>query len=70
MCSLAANLQRAQGMAPFASANVLANRFLAPLAHPWTAVGGGLVAGGALWGDALVKGTRVALRLLGLLLSL
>jgi hypothetical protein len=70
MSCLAANLHWAQGMASLPSVDVLASRFLAPLTHPWAAVGGGLVAGGALWGDVLIKGTHVALRLLALLLSL
>jgi hypothetical protein len=57
-------------MAPFTAASVLASRFLEPLTHPWAVVGGGLVGGGALWADTLVQGGRVALRLLGVLLSL
>jgi hypothetical protein len=57
-------------MAPVPSAAVLASRFLDPLTRPWAVVGGGLVGGGALWADTLHQGVRLALRLLGLLLSL
>ena len=57
-------------MAPLTSASVLATRFLEPLTHPWMVVGGGLVGGGAFWADTLVQGGRLALRLLGVLLSL
>jgi hypothetical protein len=67
---LAKNLHKDCGMAPFTSASVLASRFLEPLTHPWAVVGGGLVGGGALWADTLVQGGRLALRLLGVLLSL
>jgi len=56
-------------MAPLPSADLLASRFLGPLTRPWALLGGGLAGGGALWGDALVHGARLALRLLGLLLS-
>jgi hypothetical protein len=57
-------------MAPLSTASVLASRFLEPLSHPWAVVGGGVVGGGALSADAFVQGARLALRLLGLLLSL
>ena len=57
-------------MAPLSTASVLASRFLEPLSHPWAVIGGGVVGGGALWADTLVHGVRLALRLLGLLLSL
>jgi hypothetical protein len=57
-------------MAPLSTASVLASRFLEPLSHPWAVVGGGVFGGGALWADAFVQGVRLALRLLGLLLSL
>lgn len=67
---MAENLHKDWGMAPFTSASVLASRVLEPLTHPWAVVGGGLVGGGALWADTLVQGGRLALRLLGVLLSL
>ena len=57
-------------MAPIPAADALASRFLEPLTRPWAVVGGGLVGGGALWADTLNQGVRLALRLLGLLLSL
>ena len=57
-------------MAPFTSASILASRFLEPLTHPWAVVGGAFVGGGTLWAATLVQGSRLALRLLGVLLSL
>lgn len=67
---MAENLHKDWGMAPFSSASVLASRVLEPLTHPWAVVGGGFVVGGALWADTLIQGGRLALRLLGVLLSL
>ncbi len=57
-------------MAPLPSASLLASRFLGPLTRPWALLGGGLAGGGAAWADSLTHGARLALRLLGLLLSL
>jgi hypothetical protein len=45
-------------------------RFVEPLSPPGGVGGGGVFGGGALWADAFVQGVRLALRLLGLLLSL
>ena len=57
-------------MVPFSTANLLASRFLEPLSRPWAVVGGGLVGGGALFSQVLGDGTRIAWRLLCLLLTL
>jgi hypothetical protein len=57
-------------MAPFPTANLLANRLLGPLNRPWAVVGGGLAGGGVLWTDTFGQGARLAWRLLSLLLSL
>ncbi len=56
-------------MSPAAPGN-LASRFLEPLAHPWTAVTGGVLSAGVLGIDAPAAVLRVAWRLLGLLLAL
>jgi hypothetical protein len=53
-----------------ATTGSLASRFLEPLAHPWTAVTGGVLSVGALGSDTPVAALRVAWRLLRLLLAL
>jgi hypothetical protein len=56
-------------MVPAAPGN-LASRFLEPLAHPWTAVSGGVLSAGLFDSDMPVTALRVAWRLLHLLLAL
>jgi hypothetical protein len=56
-------------MSPATSGN-LASRFLEPLAHPWTAVTGGVLSAGIVGSEMPVAVLRVALRLLRLLLAL
>jgi len=53
-----------------ATTDSLASRYLEPLAHPWTAVTGGLVSAGMLGEDMPAVVLRVAWRLLRLLLAL
>ena len=48
----------------------VASRFLEPLTHPWTILGGGLFAGGVAGVGVLGDGLRLAWRLLHLLLLL
>jgi len=48
----------------------LTSRILEPLAHPWSAVTGGVLSAGILSSDAPVSTLRIALRLLHLLLAL
>jgi hypothetical protein len=48
----------------------LANRFLLPLEHPWSAVGGSVVSAGLLNDEQLRLVGRLAWRLLRLLLAL
>lgn len=48
----------------------LADRFLAPLTHPWTAVLPAVAGGGSGWSELSAGAVRVAWRLLHLLLSL
>jgi hypothetical protein len=62
-------LLRPTMISPAAPAN-LASRFLEPLAHPWTAVTGGVLSAGAIGSDVPVTALRVAWRLLRLLLAL
>jgi len=48
----------------------LANRFVDPLSHPWTALGGGLFSFAALDGQTLRTIVEASWRLLRLLLAL
>jgi hypothetical protein len=57
-------------MAPVPPAGVLASRFLEPLTRPWALLGGGIAGGGVLWAHSLAHGAELALRLLGVLLSI
>jgi hypothetical protein len=50
-------------------ANV-ASRYLEPITHPWTVLGGGLFAGGVAGGGVFGDGLQLAWRLLHLLLLL
>jgi hypothetical protein len=58
------------GMISSAAPGNLASRFLEPLAHPWTAVSGGVLSASLLGSDVPVAALRVAWRLLRLLLTL
>jgi hypothetical protein len=53
-----------------AAPGTLASRFLEPLAHPWTAVTGGVLSMGVFGTDVPAVALRVAWRLLRLLLAL
>jgi hypothetical protein len=57
-------------MMPPTAPDVLAGRFLEPLAHPWTAAAGGVLSAGVLGQDVAIVALRVAWRLLRLLLAL
>ena len=70
LLNLAGLLQTAYGMMPPVAPDSLAGRFLEPLAHPWTAVTGGLLSAGVVNEDVPLVALRIAWRLLRLLLAL
>ena len=57
-------------MMPPQATDALASRFMEPLAHPWTALAGGVFSAGVMSDDVAAVALRVAWRLLRLLLSL